>query len=106
MVPRFPSLQEKIGQLMEDYIQALRSKDDTPGSLLTMTRAAEAAILDKYQADVSAQQEGELDEWDECQTTGPQLATEAQDSGVCCVFTNNMEKNRKMTPFQRTFPHF
>lgn len=59
MVPRFPSLQEKIGQLMEDYIQALRSKDDTPGSLLTMTRAAEAAILDKYQADVSAQQEGE-----------------------------------------------
>ncbi|XP_052127408.1 amyloid-beta-like protein isoform X2 [Frankliniella occidentalis] len=57
MLQRFPSLQEKIGQLMEDYIQALRSKDDTPGSLLTMTRAAESAILDKYQADVTAQQE-------------------------------------------------
>lgn len=57
MLQRFPSLQDKIGQLMEDYIQALRSKDDTPGSLLTMTRAAEAAILDKYHADITAQLE-------------------------------------------------
>lgn len=48
----------KIGQLMDDYIQALRSKDETPGSLLTMTKEAEAAILDKYRADVTAKQEG------------------------------------------------
>ncbi|GFG35780.1 hypothetical protein Cfor_03950 [Coptotermes formosanus] len=47
----------KIGQLMEDYIQALRSKDETPGSLLAMTRDAEAAILEKYRADVAAKQE-------------------------------------------------
>ena len=47
---------------MEDYIQALRSKDDTPGSLLTMTRAAESAILDEFQADVATQQEGEAGE--------------------------------------------
>lgn len=43
---------------MQDYIQALRSKDDTPGSLLSMTRDAEAAILDKYRAEVTAMQQG------------------------------------------------
>ncbi|CAG2068854.1 unnamed protein product, partial [Timema podura] len=57
MLDRFPDLRTKIGQLMEDYIQALRSKDETPGSLLAMTRDAEAAILDKYRADVAAKQE-------------------------------------------------
>ncbi|EEB14210.1 conserved hypothetical protein [Pediculus humanus corporis] len=54
---RYPDLLGKIGQLMDDYIQALRSKDETPGSLLTMTKEAEAAILDKYRADVTAKQE-------------------------------------------------
>lgn len=57
MLDRFPELSSKISQLMSDYMQALRSKDDTPGSLLSMTREAEAAILDKYRADVTALQE-------------------------------------------------
>ncbi|KAK6645357.1 hypothetical protein RUM43_001633 [Polyplax serrata] len=57
MLQRYPDLLGKIGQLMDDYIQALRSKDETPGSLLTMTKEAEAAILDKYRADVTAKQE-------------------------------------------------
>ncbi|XP_049769074.1 amyloid-beta-like protein [Schistocerca cancellata] len=57
MLERYPELRTKIGQLMEDYIQALRSKDETPGSLLAMTRDAEAAILEKYRADVAAKQE-------------------------------------------------
>ncbi|KAL0280612.1 UNVERIFIED_CONTAM: hypothetical protein PYX00_001847 [Menopon gallinae] len=57
MLQRYPDLLSKIGQLMDDYIQALRSKDETPGSLLTMTKEAEAAILDKYRADVTAKQE-------------------------------------------------
>jgi len=43
---------------MEDYLTALRSKDETPGSLLSMSRDAEAAILDKYRAEVQARQEG------------------------------------------------
>ncbi|XP_061936918.1 amyloid-beta-like protein isoform X4 [Apis cerana] len=34
-----------------------RSKDETPGLLLAMTREAEAAILDKYQADVTSKQQ-------------------------------------------------
>ena len=39
---------------------ALRSKDETPGLLLAMTREAEAAILDKFQADVASKQQGFL----------------------------------------------
>ncbi|KAF4523548.1 hypothetical protein B566_EDAN011996 [Ephemera danica] len=53
----YPELAAKIRALMEDYLQALRSKDETPGSLLTMTRDAEAAILDKFRSDVQARQE-------------------------------------------------
>lgn len=37
---------------MDDYIQALRSKDETPGSLLAMTTDAESAILDKYKSEI------------------------------------------------------
>lgn len=55
---RYPTLSRKISQLMSDYIQALRSKDDTPGSLLAMTRDAEASILDKYKEELSTTQEG------------------------------------------------
>jgi len=56
---RYPTLSRKISQLMSDYIQALRSKDDTPGSLLAMTRDAEASILDKYKEEISTPQEGQ-----------------------------------------------
>lgn len=60
MLKRFPDLSTKIGQLMDDYIQALRSKDDTPGALLAMTPDAEQAILDKYKDEVvNKQQEKE-----------------------------------------------
>lgn len=44
---------------MSDYVQALRSKDETPGSLPAMTKEAESAILDKYKDEVIAAQEGE-----------------------------------------------
>lgn len=43
---------------MSDYVQALRSKDETPGSLPAMTKEAESAILDKYKDEVIAAQEG------------------------------------------------
>ncbi|XP_070490977.1 amyloid-beta-like protein isoform X3 [Chironomus tepperi] len=52
MLKRYPSLSKKLSQLMEDYIQALRSKDDTPGLLLAMTEDAESSILDKYRIDI------------------------------------------------------
>ncbi|XP_060820038.1 amyloid-beta-like protein isoform X4 [Bombus pascuorum] len=57
MLERYPDLSAKIGRLMDDYVLALRSKDETPGLLLAMTREAEAAILDKYQADVTSKQQ-------------------------------------------------
>lgn len=52
MLKRYPDLSAKLSQLMDDYIQALRSKDDTPGSMLGMTETAEAAILDKYRDEI------------------------------------------------------
>lgn len=52
MLKRYPELSSKLSQLMDDYIQALRSKDDTPGSMLGMTEDAEAAILDKYRIEI------------------------------------------------------
>lgn len=52
MLKRYPELSSKLSQLMDDYIQALRSKDDTPGTTLGMTEEAEAAILDKYRAEI------------------------------------------------------
>lgn len=57
MLQRHPSLNAKIAELMADYMQALRSKDETPGSLMSLTREAEEAILDKYKAQVVAMQE-------------------------------------------------
>lgn len=52
MLKRYPDLSGKLSQLMDDYIQALRSKDDTPGAMLGMTEEAEAAILDKYRIEI------------------------------------------------------
>lgn len=52
MLRRFPELSKKLSQLMIDYVQALRSKDDIPGSGLSLTRQAEENILEKYQTDI------------------------------------------------------
>ncbi|XP_037935328.1 amyloid-beta-like protein [Teleopsis dalmanni] len=52
MLKRYPDLSAKISQLMNDYILALRSKDDIPGSSLGMSEEAEAAILDKYRVEI------------------------------------------------------
>lgn len=52
MLKRYPDLTTKLSQLMDDYIQALRSKDETPGSMLAMTEEAESAILDKYRIEI------------------------------------------------------
>ncbi|XP_065347111.1 amyloid-beta-like protein isoform X3 [Cloeon dipterum] len=57
MLDHYPELSAKIRVLMEDYLTALRTKDETPGSLLSMSRDSEAAILDKFRAEVQARQE-------------------------------------------------
>ncbi|XP_051174949.1 amyloid-beta-like protein isoform X2 [Leptopilina boulardi] len=57
MLERYPELSAKIGQLMDNYVLALRSKDETPGLFLAMPMEAEAAILDKFQAEVTSKQQ-------------------------------------------------
>ena len=45
---------------MRDYLMALRSKDDTPPSLLATSRTSEEDVLDSFKAEVLAKQAGEL----------------------------------------------
>lgn len=52
MLKRFPSLSHKLVQIMTDYVQALRSKDETPGLVLAPSKEAEESILDKYKSEV------------------------------------------------------
>lgn len=52
MLKRFPSLSHKLMQIMTDYVQALRSKDETPGLVLAPSKEAEESILDKYKNEV------------------------------------------------------
>lgn len=52
MLKRFPSLSHKLIQIMTDYVQALRSKDETPGLVLAPSKEAEESILDKYKSEV------------------------------------------------------
>lgn len=52
MLKRYPEISSKIAQLMSDYILALRSKDDIPGTELGMSEEAEALILDKYRTEI------------------------------------------------------
>lgn len=52
MLKRFPELSEKLSQLMVDYVQALRSKDEIPGSGLSLTKENEEGILEKYKNDI------------------------------------------------------
>lgn len=52
MLKRFPSLSHKLTQIMTDYVQALRSKDETPGLALAPSQDAEESILDKYKSEV------------------------------------------------------
>ncbi|XP_015184340.1 PREDICTED: beta-amyloid-like protein isoform X3 [Polistes dominula] len=47
----------EIDRITNQSLLMLERKDETPGLLLAMTREAEAAILDKYQADVASKQE-------------------------------------------------
>uniref|UniRef100_A0A336MSP1 CSON005327 protein n=2 Tax=Culicoides sonorensis TaxID=179676 RepID=A0A336MSP1_CULSO len=52
MLQRFPSLSQKLTQIMTDYVQALRTKDETPGIILAPSKEAEESILDKYKSEV------------------------------------------------------
>ena len=48
MLSRFEELNYKILPLMEDYLIALRSRDNTPASLLRMDKQHEKEMIDNY----------------------------------------------------------
>ena len=58
MLSRFQDLNTKILPLMEDYLIALRSRDNTPASLLRMDKQHEEEMINNYTSDVKAKIQG------------------------------------------------
>jgi len=54
MLSRFQDLNTKILPLMEDYLIALRSRDNTPASLLRMDKQHEEEMINNYTSDIKA----------------------------------------------------
>eukprot|EP00096_Caligus_rogercresseyi_P011048 TRINITY_DN422_c0_g2_i1.p1 TRINITY_DN422_c0_g2~~TRINITY_DN422_c0_g2_i1.p1 ORF type:complete len:380 (+),score=112.00 TRINITY_DN422_c0_g2_i1:1362-2501(+) len=52
MLSRYEDLNTKILPLMEDYLIALRSRDNTPASLLRMDKQHEKEMIDNYTTDI------------------------------------------------------
>ena len=72
---RYSELNAKILPLMEDYMVALRSRDNTPAPLLTMDREHEEQMIDNFKAEIEAkrrekeEQEAEQEEEEKEATT-------------------------------------
>ena len=58
MLSRFQDLNTKILPLMEDYLIALRSRDNTPASLLRMDKNHEEEMINNYTSDMKAKIQG------------------------------------------------
>lgn len=52
MLKRFEGLNARVLPLMEDYLVALRSRDNTPASLLRMDKDHEKEMIDSYTNDI------------------------------------------------------
>lgn len=59
MLSRFDELNTKILPLMEDYLIALRSRDNTPAALLRMDKDHESQMIDNYTNDIQRKIKGE-----------------------------------------------
>lgn len=60
MLARYPELNTKILPLMEDYLVALRARDNTPAPLLNMDKEHEEQMINNYRAEMEAKIKGEL----------------------------------------------
>merc|ERR1712083_364764 len=60
MLSRFQDLNTKILPLMEDYLIALRSRDNTPAPLLSMDREHEEQMINNYRAEMEAKIKGRV----------------------------------------------
>ena len=58
MLSRFQDLNTKILPLMEDYLIALRSRDNTPASLLRMDKDHEEEMINNYTSDMKSRIQG------------------------------------------------
>ena len=59
MLARYEDLNAKILPLMEDYLVALRSRDNTPAALLRMDKEHEQEMIDGYAREVRQKIQGE-----------------------------------------------
>ena len=59
MLKRFDALNARVLPLMEDYLVALRSRDNTPASLLRMDKDHEKEMIDSYTNDIKRKIKGE-----------------------------------------------
>ena len=62
MLSRNDDLNTKILPLMEDYLIALRSRDNTPASLLRMDKEHEEEMIDNYTNDIQRKIKGKYKE--------------------------------------------
>lgn len=60
MLSRYEDLNAKILPLMEDYLIALRSKDNTPATLLRMDKEHEKEMIDGYSNDIQQRIKGKI----------------------------------------------
>merc|ERR1712061_89136 len=54
MLTRYPELNTKILPLMEDYLVALRSRDNTPAPLLNMDKEHEEQMINNFRSEMEA----------------------------------------------------
>merc|ERR1719264_2329931 len=57
MLARYPELNTKILPLMEDYLVALRSRDNTPAPLLNMDREHEEQMINNFRSEMEKKEE-------------------------------------------------
>lgn len=58
MLSRYEDLNTKILPLMEDYLIALRSRDNTPAALVRMDKSHEEEMIDNYTSDIQRKIKG------------------------------------------------
>jgi amyloid beta A4 protein len=78
MLSRFQDLNTKILPLMEDYLIALRSRDNTPASLLRMYKDHEEEMINNYTSDMKSriqERERERTEEKKQRVSGKKMAT-------------------------------
>merc|ERR550534_2058992 len=62
MLTRYPELNTKILPLMEDYLVALRSRDNTPAPLLNMDKEHEEQMINNFRSEMESKMKEKAEE--------------------------------------------